>query len=114
MTALEGELDACGGAAAPATATARLRQVLVAALKRGRDELAKPRSGYGDPVEIGIGAQGGRLLAATPADPAIRADPQVAAGREWLLVAAAVGALVELAGPTAAHGAGDLRLQAGE
>ena len=27
MTALEGELDACGGAGAPPTATARLKQV---------------------------------------------------------------------------------------
>jgi hypothetical protein len=114
MTALEGELDACGGASAPATATARLRQVLTTALKHGREELAKPRSGYGDPVEVGIGASPGRLLAATPADAALRADPQVATGREWLLVAATVGALVELAGAGAPHGPDDLRLQAGE
>ena len=114
MTALEGELDACGGAAAPASATARLRQVLAAALKHGREELAKPRSGYTDPVEIGIAAQGGRLVAATPADAALRADPQVATGREWLLVAATVGALVELAGAAAPQGPKDLRLQAGE
>jgi hypothetical protein len=114
MTALEGELDACGGAAAPATATARLRQVLAGALRTGREELAKPRSGYGEPVEIGIAAQGGRLLAATPAGAALRADPQAATGREWLLVAATVGALVELAGPGAPLGPDDLRLQAGE
>src|SRR5919197_5442348 len=114
MTALEGELDACGGAAAPASATARLRQVLAAALKHGREELAKPRSGYTDPVEIGIAAQGGRLVAATPADAALRADPQVATGREWLLVAATVGALVELAVAAAPQGPKDLRLQAGE
>jgi hypothetical protein len=115
MTALEGELDACGGAKAPATATARLRQVLATALKRGREELAKPRSGYGDhPVEVGIGAHRGLLLAATPAEAALRADPQVATGREWLLVAATVGALVELAGVGAPHAPEDLRLQAGE
>jgi hypothetical protein len=114
MTALEGELDACGGAGAPATATARLRQVLSGALRHGREELGKPRSGYTEPVEIGIAAQGGRLLAATPAGAALRADPQVATGREWLLVAATVGALVELSGPVAPHGPDDLRLQAGE
>jgi hypothetical protein len=115
MTALEGELDACGGADAPATATARLRQVLTRALEQGRQELAKPRSGSREePVEIGIAAHEGRLLAATPADAALRADPQVATGREWLLVAAAVGALVELAGATAPHRAADLKLEAGE
>ena len=45
MTALEVELEACGGADAPATAAARLREVLAEALKTGRSELAKPRSG---------------------------------------------------------------------
>jgi hypothetical protein len=115
MTALEGELDACGGAGAPATATARLKQVLTKALEHGRQELAKPRSGSHDnPVEIGIAANDGRLLAATPADAALRADPQVATGREWLLVAATVGALIELAGAQAPHGPQDLKLQAGE
>ncbi len=115
MTALEGELDACGGAGAPATATARLRQVLTKALEHGRDELARPRSGSREePVEIGIAAQDGRLLAATPADAALRVDPQVAAGREWLLVAATAGALIELAGARAPHGPQDLELQAGE
>ncbi len=114
MTVLEGELDACGGADAPATATARLRQVLAGALKHGREELAKPRSGYSEPVEIGIAAHGGMLLAATPADAALRVDPQVATGREWLLVAATVGALVELAGATTPHGPADLHVRAGE
>ena len=115
MTALEGELDACGGATAPATATARLRQVLTRALEHGRAELSRPRSGSREePVEIGIAAQSGHLLAATPADAALRADPQVATGREWLLVAAAVGALIDLAGAPAPHTAGDLELKAGE
>jgi hypothetical protein len=115
MTALGGELDACGGASAPATATARLRQVLAAALKHGREELAKPRSGSREaPVEVGIASQGANLLAATPAGAALRVDPQVATGREWLLVAATVGALVELAGGSAPKGPKDLELQAGE
>ena len=46
MTALEGELDACGGAAAPPSAAARLREVLDRGpASSGRAELAKPRSG---------------------------------------------------------------------
>ncbi len=113
-TALEGELRACGGAAAPPSATARLRDVLAAALRQGRAELAKPRSGYDAPVEVGIAAERGLLLAATPAAAALRVDPQIATGREWLLVAATVGALVDLAEPGPAAGPGDLRLQAGE
>jgi len=96
---LAGELEAAGGATAPATATARLRAVLAAALRHGREELAKPRSGYDAPVEVGIAAQDGLLLAATPAAATLRADPEAAGEREWLLVAAAVAALVDLACP---------------
>ena len=47
MTALEVELDACGGAAAPPSAAARLREVLAEALRNGRAELAKPRGKAG-------------------------------------------------------------------
>ena len=114
MTALEGELGALGGAAAPPSATARLRDVLAAALRHGRAELAKPRSGYGQPVEIGIAAQDGRLLAATPADAALRVDPQAAEGRAFTHVAATVAALVDLAEPPRPDGPDDLRLEAGE
>jgi hypothetical protein len=114
MTALEGELVALGGAAAPPSATARLRDVLGSALRHGRAELAKPRSGYGQPVEIGIAAQDGRLIAATPADAALRVDPQAADGRAFALVAATVAALVDLAEPPRPVGAEDLRLEAGE
>jgi hypothetical protein len=116
MTALEGELGALGGAGAPPSATARLRDVLAAALRYGRAELAKPRSGSRDaPVEVGIAAQDGHLLAATPADAALRADPQAAAGRAWLLVTATVAALIDLAEPSPAlRGPDDLQLLAGE
>jgi hypothetical protein len=114
MTALASELGASGGAAAPPAATARLRDLLLAALRHGRDELTLTRSGYGDPVEIGLAADGTRVLAVTPADAALRADPQVTGERAWLLVAATVGALVDLAGPAAPTRPEDLRLQAGE
>jgi hypothetical protein len=108
------ELIALGGAIAPATATARLRTVMLAALRRGRDELDKPRSGYGAPVEIAIATGGGMLLAATPAAATFRADPEAAAERVWLLVAAVVAALVDLGEAGAPAGPGDLRVRAGD
>jgi hypothetical protein len=111
---LSDELIALGGVIAPATATARLRTVLLAALRRGREELDKPRSGYDAPVEIAIATGGGTLLAATPAAAAFRADPEAAGERAWLLVAAVVAALVDLgdSGPPARPG--DLRVRAGD
>ncbi len=114
MTALEGELDACGGAAAPPSAAARLKEVLTDALKRGRNELAKPRSGLDEPVEVALAVQGGKLIAATPSAASIRADPEAVAEREWLLAAAVVGTLVELAGAPTPTGPQDLLLKAGE
>jgi len=108
------ELEAAGGVEAPATASARLREVLAAALRRGREELAKPRSGYDSPVEVAFAAQDGLLLAATPADAGLRADPEAAGEREWLLVAATVAALVDLACPGRPSGPADLALRAGE
>ena len=72
---LAAELAAAGGVAAPSTAAARLREVLAGALRYGRDELAKPRSGYESPVEVAFAAQDGLLLAATPAAAGLRADP---------------------------------------
>jgi hypothetical protein len=114
MTALEVELDACGGAAAPATAAARLREVLAEALRAGRAELAKPRSGKEEPVEVAIAAQDDQLVAAVPVAAALRADPDVVSEREWLLTAAVVGTLVELAEPGALNRPADLRLRSGE
>src|SRR5204863_6600919 len=88
--------------------------LLAAALRRGHDELAKPRSGYDAPVEVGLAAHGGLLLAVTPASADLRADPRAAGEREWLLVAATVAALVDLACPPAPATAADLALQAGD
>jgi len=111
---LTAELEAAGGVEAPASAAARLREVLAASLRHGREELTRTRSGYGSPVEVAFAAQGGLLLAATPADPGLRADPEAAGEREWLLVAAAVATLVDLACPGPAATAADLALRAGE
>ena len=114
MTALADALADAGGAAAPAAATAQLRGLVVAALRHGREELAAKRSGYGAPVEVAVGAHDGLLLAATPAAAALRADPEQAGEREWLLVAATVGALVELAEPGAPADATAIGIVAGE
>ena len=74
---------------------ARLRALLDAELERGARELAKKRSGYDERVIVAIGGpQNGRLVAAAPVPPALRADPRAVDERGWLLVAALVGALV--------------------
>jgi hypothetical protein len=108
------ELAALGGVGAPASATARLRTVLLATLRRGAEELEKPRSGYGAPVEVAIAAGYQVLLAATPAAAVFRADPEAASERTWLLVAAAIAALVDLAEPGPPAGPGDLTVRAGD
>jgi hypothetical protein len=108
LSDLLAELDALGGAGAPASATARLRTVLLTALKRGKAELAKPRSGYDAPVEIALAARDGMLLAATPVDAAFRVDPELASERAWLLVAAVIATLVDLGE------SGELQLKAGD
>src|ERR671915_371346 len=114
MIDLLGELVSLGGVAAPATATARLRDVLLAALRRGVDELAKPRSGYEVPVEIAFAAGDGVVLAATPADAAFRADPEAAGERTWLLVAAVIASLVDLTEPGPPASPADLGVRAGD
>ena len=114
MTALADALADAGGAGAPAAATAQLRTLLLAALRHGSEELGRKRSGYEAPVEVAIGQDGGRLLAATPADAALRADPEQAPERAWLLVAAAIGALAALAEPGPPADAAALGVAAGE
>jgi hypothetical protein len=111
---LREELTALGGVAAPPSATARLRAVLLGALRHGADELEKPRSGYGAPVEVAIAAAGDGLLAATPAAAAFRADPEAAGERTWLLVAAVIATLVDLAEPGPPAAPGDLGVRAGD
>jgi hypothetical protein len=114
LTDLLAEVTALGGAAAPATSTARLREVLLSALKQGGEELAKPRSGYGAPVEVPIAAGDRVLMAALPVPAAFRVDPEAAAERAWLLVAAVIAALVDLSEPAAPAGPADLGLAAGD
>jgi hypothetical protein len=111
--ALAAAVAEAGGTAAPPASTAGLRGMLDAALRHGAAELGKPRSGYGDPVVVAFALHAGALLAATPARAELRADPEAAGEREWLLVAAVVGALVELAEPGPPAAADDLALKAG-
>jgi hypothetical protein len=113
MGELESELAAAGGAEAPAAATARLRELLVTSLSDGRSELAKPRSGYRAPVTVAVAAGPGMLLGATPAPGDLRVDPAAGGERTWLLVAATVGALVDLSGLGRPNGTADLALRAG-
>ena len=87
-TTLAEELDAT------ATSAARLREVLATALRHGRAELAKPRSGYDAPVEVAFAAHDGLLLAAAPAAPELRADPD-AAGERWAVMGTALGYIAE-------------------
>ena len=97
MDDLASALHDAGGAHAPRERAGQLRTLLAAELAHGRGELALARSGRERPVVVAFAADGGNLLAVTPAPAALRADPEVADERTWLLVAAAVGALAELA-----------------
>lgn len=73
---------------------ARRRELLHEAMRAGREALSRRRSG-----EVVFAFADG--TAALPVDPRVRVDPEVVNEREWLLTAAAVGALV-------AAGASDL------
>jgi len=98
---------------APRERSAQLRAALEAELERGRRELALPRTGYGAPIIVAVGWAGGELRAVAPAEAALRADPARAPDRTWLLVAALVGALVEIAEPGRPARGADLVLTAG-
>jgi hypothetical protein len=94
------ELAAAGGVAAVPQATARLRQLLFDTLRHGATELDGKRSGTRErPVTVALAADGERLLAAVPVGAALHADIEAIGERAWLLVAAVVGALVDLTEP---------------
>src|SRR6476620_4567243 len=94
-------------AVAEGASAARLRALLEAELRHGSAELAAKRSGYERPVLVAIAADGDALRAAAPVAPALRADPDAAPERAWLLTAALVGALAD-AGATGPLQAGVL------
>ncbi len=89
-------LEGAGGIDAPAELRARLHALLAAELARGAAELTRSRSGYEAPVTVAFAPDaGGGIRAVLPAAPALRADPDAAPERAWLLTAAVVGALAE-------------------
>src|SRR5215216_3154191 len=103
------------GVAAPPSATARLRDLLADALRYGEGELADKRSGTRErPVLVALAADGERLLAAVPVPASLHADAEAVGERAWLLVAAVVGALVDLTEPGPPAGAHALAVRAGE
>ncbi|HEV2999768.1 MAG TPA: hypothetical protein VGW75_03425 [Solirubrobacteraceae bacterium] len=92
-----------------ALAPARLRALLAGELARSEGELARPRSGYGEPVTVAFGGtEDGQLAAAVPVPVATRADAGEITERAWLVVAAAVEALVQASTEATRLRAGDL------
>ena len=106
-------LAEAGGTGAPRERIARLRTLLRDDLARSERELALPRSGRDEPVVAVFAATPEALIAVVPVAQALRADPHAASERAWLVAAAAIGALVEIAQPPAPRHPGDLLLQAG-
>jgi len=113
MSQLAITLHDAGGIAAPRERGAQLRALLRDELARSERELGLPRSGREEPVTIALAAAPGVLLAVVPVPVAVRADPGAVSERGWLAVAAAIGALAEVAGLGTPHGPEDLRLEAG-
>jgi len=112
---LADELAGAGGVGAPPSATARLRDLLADALRYGERELAGKRSGTRErPVLVALAADGDRLLAAVPVPASLHADAEAVGERAWLLVAAVVGAAVDLAEPGPPAGPDALAVRAGE
>ncbi|HEV2774702.1 MAG TPA: hypothetical protein VGV90_03855, partial [Solirubrobacteraceae bacterium] len=113
MSPLATALQDAGGTAAPRERGAQLRALLHDELARSERELGLARSGRDEPVTIAFAASPGVLLAVVPVPAAVRADPGAVSERGWLAVAAAIGALAEIAGLGAPRGPDDLRLEAG-
>jgi hypothetical protein len=97
-TGIEHALEDAGGVSAPRERAGQLRRLLARELAHGARELNLPRSGYDAPVIVAVASASGGLLAVAPAAPELRADPEAATERAWLVVAALIGALVEAAG----------------
>jgi hypothetical protein len=113
MSPLATALDDAGGTAAPLERSAQLRALLRDELARSEAELALARSGRESPVTVVFAAAPDALLAVLPVPAAVRADPGAAPERAWLTVAAATGALLEIAQLPPPRGADDLVLEAG-
>jgi hypothetical protein len=113
MRALAIALDDAGGTTAPLERCAQLRALLRDELARSQDELSLQRSGRENPVTAVFAAAPDVLLAVLPVSIAVRADPAAVPERAWLTVAAATGALLEIAQLPPPRGPDDLVLEAG-
>jgi hypothetical protein len=113
MHPLATALEEAGGTAAPRDRVAWLRALLRDELARSEGELALPRSGREQPVTVVFAARDDAILAVVPVAAVLRADSHAVGERSWLLTAATIGALVEIAQPPAPRRAADLLLLAG-
>jgi len=113
MSALADVLEDAGGTEAPRERSAQLRGLLREELTRSKQELDRARSGRERPVVVAFAAAPDALLAIVPLAAAVRVDPEAVSERAWLVAAAAIGAIVEIAGLPAAADPGELVLQAG-
>ncbi len=114
MEHLERALAEAGGTAALPACAGRLRGLLLEELDRGRDELARSRSGYAIPVGVAVASCADALVGVAPVSPGMRVDPDAASEREWLVGAALAGALCEAAALPTPLAADDLVMLFGE
>jgi len=113
MSMLADVLQDAGGTQAPRERSARLRALLHDELTRSEHELELTRSGREQPVVVAFAAHADALLAIAPVAAAMRADHEAVSERAWLVAAAAIGALAQIAELAPAAGPGDLLVQAG-
>jgi hypothetical protein len=111
---LELALEDAGGVDAPRDASARLRNLLAAELRRGLVELGESRTGYGLPIAVAVAATDGQVVAALPISPELRADPGAVGERAGALAVVTVEHVVEGASPGQPRSADELRLVVGE
>jgi len=114
MTELEMALADAGGADAPPELSARLRELLLAELRRGRRELRLARTGYTESIAVALAPGDGEVVAALPLDRELRADPDAVSERAAMLAASVVEKLVEATAPGPPARATDLRLLLGD
>jgi hypothetical protein len=114
MSEFEQALGDAGGSGAARAQSARLRDLLRAELRRGRGELRLARTGYPDPIAVGLAPADGEVLAALPMERELRADPGAVSDRAAELAAAVVEQLAVAADPGPPAAAADLGLRLGD
>jgi hypothetical protein len=113
-TELERVLAEAGGADAPRDRTAQISRLLLEELRRGSGELDRRRSGYEQPIAVGVAAGDRTVAVLLPLPVELRADPDAVGGRAATLAVCAVDKLVESVGAGPPASAADLQLLAGD